>query len=95
VQPALARTPSIETTEIENTTDNGRGLCLMSLDSSPSRAQVWLDGHDTGRRTPLIAYRISCTDHTLVIRRADLELAHTDAFTASAVKPVRRSYVLH
>jgi serine/threonine-protein kinase len=93
IETAPAPAPTSDVTELE-TRDNGKGNCLMSLESTPSAAQVWLDGRDTGRRTPLFGYRVSCGDHKLLLRRGDLELSQGDSFTANAAAPVRKAYVL-
>jgi hypothetical protein len=74
--------------------NNGNGLCLMSVESKPSKARVWVDEKDTGRKTPLIAYRVPCGSHQLSLRRDDLNLAHSESVNASIVAPLRRTYAL-
>jgi hypothetical protein len=71
----------------------GDGTCVITVSSSPW-AEVWLDEHNTGRRTPLSGYRLPCGDHKLVLKRNDLDIYQMEMITIRAGTPFRKSYPL-
>jgi hypothetical protein len=71
----------------------GAGGCSISVSSKPA-ADVWLDDHKLGRRTPLAGYAVGCGDHKLVLKRDDLDLYQMEVITVRAGAPFRKSYPL-
>jgi hypothetical protein len=71
----------------------GSGTCVVSLSSSPV-ADVWLDNHKIGRRTPLARYHVDCGTHELILNRDDLGLSKRETISVEAGTPFKRSYAL-
>ena len=69
------------------------GACVMSVGSKPP-AEVWLDDHSLGRRTPLVKYKLACGDHKLALKRTDLDLYQMEIVTLRAGKPFKKVYPL-
>jgi serine/threonine protein kinase len=51
--------------------------CLLSIASFPW-ADLWIDGRDTGQRTPVVHYPVSCGTHKLALKRRDLRVDHAE-----------------
>jgi len=56
--------------------------CLLSVGSFPW-AELWIDGKDTGQRTPVLHYPVSCGAHKLNLKRRDLKLDRTEQVTVA------------
>jgi hypothetical protein len=69
------------------------GPCVMSVGSRPP-ADVWLDDHSLGRRTPLVRFHTACGDHKLALKRADLDLYQMEIVTLRAGAPFKKVYPL-
>jgi len=69
------------------------GACVMSVGSKPP-ADVWLDDHSLGRRTPLVRFRAACGDHKLALKRTDLDLYQMEIVTLRAGAPFKKVYPL-
>ena len=65
----------------------------MTVGSKPS-ADVWLDDHSLGHRTPLVRYKTACGDHKLALKRTDLDLYQMEIVTLRAGAPFKKSYPL-
>jgi eukaryotic-like serine/threonine-protein kinase len=72
---------------------NDGAACAITVASKP-RADVWLDEHNVGRRTPLNRLRVACGDHKLVLRRDDLDLYQMEVITVRPGAPFRKLYPL-
>ena len=57
--------------------------CLMSIGSFPW-SELWIDGKDTGQRTPVVHYPVSCGGHKLALKRRDLKLERVQQVTRGA-----------
>jgi hypothetical protein len=69
------------------------GPCVMSVGSKPP-ADVWLDDHSLGQRTPLVRYRLACGDHKLALKRTDLDLYQMEIVTLRVGAPFKKVYPL-
>jgi hypothetical protein len=69
------------------------GPCVMTVGSRPP-ADVWLDDHSLGRRTPLVRFRTACGDHKLALKRTDLDLYQMEIVTLRAGAPFKKVYPL-
>jgi hypothetical protein len=65
---------------------NGRGDCAIRNGSRPS-AELWLDGKNTGRKTPVSGFRIACGIHRLSLRRPDTGAERSEVIKTSPGKP--------
>jgi serine/threonine-protein kinase len=71
----------------------GSGACTISVASSPP-ADIWLDNHKIGRRTPLDGYHVGCGTHELILNRDDLGLFRRETISVDAGAPFKKSYPL-
>jgi eukaryotic-like serine/threonine-protein kinase len=74
-------------------TGPGSGPCALTVGSRPP-ADVWIDEHSLGRRTPVIGYHLACGDHKLALKRADLDIYQMEIITLRAGTPFKKIYPL-
>jgi hypothetical protein len=67
--------------------------CTISVGSTPP-ADVWLDDHSLGKRTPIVRYPAACGDHKLALKRDDLDLYQMEIVTLRAGAPFKKVYPL-
>jgi hypothetical protein len=67
--------------------------CSVSVNSVPW-SEVWIDGENTGRHTPLVDLPIGCGQHRLDFKRPDLEIAQSQAIVVKPGQPFKRRYTL-
>jgi len=67
--------------------------CVLSVASFPW-ADVWIDGKDTGQRTPVVHYPVSCGAHRLSLRRRDLKIDRTEQVTVAPGHELKQHYDL-
>ena len=67
--------------------------CTITISSKPW-TQVWLDGKDTRRHTPLVGYAVACGDHQLALKRDDLDIYQMEVITVRPDAPFKKSYPL-
>jgi len=67
--------------------------CLLSVGSFPW-ADLWIDGKDTGQRTPVVHYPVACGAHKLGLKRRDLRLDRTEHVTVAPGHELKQHYEL-
>jgi serine/threonine-protein kinase len=67
--------------------------CLLSIASFPW-TDLWIDGKDTGQRTPVVHYPVSCGAHKLSLKRRDLRLDHVEQVTVAPGHELKQHYEL-
>ena len=67
--------------------------CLMSIASFPW-SELWIDGKDTGQRTPVVHYPVSCGAHKLTLKRRDLKLERIQQVTVAPGHELKQHYEL-
>jgi serine/threonine-protein kinase len=67
--------------------------CLMSIASFPW-SELWIDGKDTGQRTPVVHYPVSCGGHKLTLKRRDLKLERIQQVTVAPGHELKQHYEL-
>jgi serine/threonine-protein kinase len=67
--------------------------CLLSVASFPW-TELWIDGKDTGQRTPVVHYPVSCGAHKLNLRRRDLRLDRVEQVTVAPDHELKQHYEL-
>jgi len=88
---AAATSPAGETSKAESA--GGAGDCQVRIDAHPS-AEVWLDGKNTGKHTPLSGYRVSCGTHELTLKRPEQDIEQMEVLKIKRGQPFRGSYEL-
>jgi serine/threonine protein kinase len=73
----------------------GGGLdgCSIRISSRPW-AEVWIDGRNTGRKTPIDNLKVACGVRTLELKRPDKDIGHTEALNLTPGAPYRGDYEL-
>jgi serine/threonine protein kinase len=69
------------------------GDCVLSVASFPW-SELWIDGRDTGQRTPVVHYPTACGSHKLALKRRDLKLDHVEAVTLAPGHELKQHYEL-
>jgi len=72
--------------------DQSRG-CLLSVASFPW-TELWIDGKDTGQRTPVVHYPVSCGAHRLNLKRRDLRLDRVEQVMVAPDHELKQHYEL-
>jgi serine/threonine-protein kinase len=67
--------------------------CVLSVASFPW-ADLWIDGKDTGQRTPVVHYPVSCGGHRLSLRRRDLKIDRTEQVMVAPGHELKQHYEL-
>jgi hypothetical protein len=67
--------------------------CLLSVASFPW-ADLWIDGKDTGQRTPVVHYPVSCGTHKLALKRHDLKVDRTEQVMVAPGHELKQHYDL-
>ena len=67
--------------------------CVVSVASFPW-ADLWIDGKDTGQRTPVVHYPVSCGAHRLNLKRRDLKLDRSEQVTVAPGHELKQHYEL-
>ena len=67
--------------------------CLLSVASFPW-ADLWIDGKDTGQRTPVVHYPVSCGVHKLALKRRDLKVDHAEQVMVAPGHELKQHYDL-
>jgi nucleoid-associated protein YgaU len=65
--------------------------CVVSVASFPW-ADLWIDGKDTGQRTPVVHYPVSCGAHKLTLRRRDLKIDRSEQVTVAPGHELKQHY---
>jgi serine/threonine-protein kinase len=67
--------------------------CMLSIASFPW-ADLWIDGKDTGQRTPVVHYPVSCGGHRLTLKRRDLKIERAEQVMVAPNHELKQSYEL-
>jgi serine/threonine protein kinase len=65
--------------------------CAVSVASFPW-ADLWIDGKDTGQRTPVVHYPVTCGAHKLSLRRRDLKIDKVEQVTVAPGHELKQHY---
>ncbi len=65
--------------------------CAISVGSFPW-ADLWIDGKDTGQRTPVVHYPVTCGAHKLSLRRRDLKIDKIEQVTVASGHELKQHY---
>jgi serine/threonine protein kinase len=77
---------------VENAPAAGQARdCMLSVASFPW-ADLWIDGKDTGQRTPVVHYPVSCGVHKLALKRRDLKVDHAEQVMVAPGHELKQHY---
>jgi serine/threonine protein kinase len=61
----------------------GGGVCTVTLGSKPW-SQVWIDGKDTGKVTPLVDYKVACGKHKVTFKNPEIPVEKSENIAVKA-----------
>jgi len=67
--------------------------CRMTVNSVPW-SEVWIDGGNTGRHTPLVDFRVACGHHQIEFKRPDLRIDQAESVMIDPTKTFKQRYSL-
>jgi hypothetical protein len=59
------------------------GVCSVTLGSKPW-SQIWIDGKDTGKVTPLVDYKVPCGKHKVTFKNPEIPVEKSENITVKA-----------
>jgi serine/threonine-protein kinase len=65
--------------------------CALSVASFPW-TELWIDGKDTGQRTPVVHYPVACGAHKLGLKRRDLKMDRVEQVTVAPGHELKQHY---
>ena len=65
--------------------------CSLSVASFPW-SELWIDGKDTGQRTPVVRLPVTCGEHKLGLRRRDLKIDRSEQVTLTPERELKRHF---
>jgi len=65
--------------------------CSLSVASFPW-SELWIDGKDTGQRTPVVRFPVTCGDHKLGLKRRDLKIDRSEQVTLTPERELKRHF---
>jgi len=67
----------------------GGGTCSVTLGSKPW-SQVWIDGKDTGKVTPMVDYKVACGKHKITFKNPEIPVEKSENITVKAGEKFRK-----
>jgi hypothetical protein len=67
--------------------------CAISVDTVPW-SEIWIDGKNTTRLTPVADWKLPCGKHELTFKRPDLNIDRTETIIVRPRKKFRQMYAL-
>jgi serine/threonine-protein kinase len=71
----------------------GASDCTIRISSKPW-AEIWIDGKNTGRKTPVDNMKIACGTRKLELKRPDQDMEQMEMLKVVPGKPFRGNYEL-
>ena len=65
--------------------------CSLSVASFPW-SELWIDGKDTGQRTPVVRFPVTCGEHKIGLRRRDLKIDRSEQVTLTPERELKRHF---
>jgi hypothetical protein len=81
-----------ESARAAKTADSG-GDCAITVNSVPW-SEVWIDGKNTSKHTPVVDFKVPCGKHKIAFKRADLQIDQTESFTVRSGETFKQRYTL-
>jgi serine/threonine protein kinase len=71
----------------------GGGDCSITVNSVPW-SEVWIDGKNTTKHTPVVDFKLPCGKHKLAFKRPDMQIDQTESITVKAGQAFKQRYTL-
>ena len=69
------------------------GDCSITVNSVPW-SEVWIDGKNTTKHTPVVDFKVPCGKHKLAFKRPDMQIDQTESITVKAGQAFKQRYTL-
>jgi len=71
----------------------GGGDCSITINSIPW-SEVWIDGKNTTKHTPVVDYKVPCGKHKLAFKRPDMQIDQTESINVRPGQNFKQRYTL-
>ncbi len=85
--------PSPRKTVASEDSGGGGAECSITINSIPW-AEVWIDGKNTSKHTPVVDFKVPCGKHKIAFKRTDMQIDQTESFTVKAGQNFKQRYTL-
>ena len=75
------------------TDSGGGGDCSITVNSIPW-SEVWIDGKNTTKHTPIVDYKLPCGKHKLAFKRSDMQIDQTESINVRPGQNFKQRYTL-
>ena len=73
--------------------ESGGGECSITVNSVPW-SEVWIDGKNTTKHTPIVDYKLPCGKHKLAFKRPDMQIDQTESINVTPGQKFKQRYTL-
>ena len=71
----------------------GGGDCSITINSVPW-SEVWIDGKNTSKHTPVVDFKVPCGKHKLAFKRPDMQIDQTESINVRPGQNFKQRYTL-
>ena len=71
----------------------GGGDCSITVNSVPW-SEVWIDGRNMTKHTPVVDYKLPCGKHKLAFKRPDISIDHSESINIKPGEKFKQRYTL-
>ena len=75
------------------TDESGGGDCSITINSIPW-SEVWIDGKNTTKHTPIVDFKLPCGKHKLAFKRPDMQIDQTESINVRPGQNFKQRYTL-
>jgi hypothetical protein len=86
-------TPAPRRQQAVATDDSGGGDCSITINSVPW-SEVWIDGKNTTKHTPVVDFKVPCGKHKLNFKRPDMQIDQTEPINVKPGQNFKQRYTL-
>ena len=73
--------------------DESGGDCSITVNSIPW-SEVWIDGKNTTKHTPIVDFKLPCGKHKLAFKRSDMQIDQTESINVRPGQNFKQRYTL-
>jgi len=85
--------PAPRKVAVSDDSAGGGGDCSITINSIPW-SEVWIDGKNTTKHTPIVDYKVPCGKHKLAFKRPDMQIDQTESINVKPGQNFKQRYTL-